>query len=209
MSQRLADYYAKKGFRGRVGFGQRPAVIVIDLAKAWTDPSFIMGTDLSDVIENVKVILRFARDKKLPIFFTTMSFNTDLSDVGENVLKKLPHLARLVKGSEWVQLHPELQQRENELLIKKQRASAFFGTMLLSQLIARKVDTLIITGCSTSGCIRATAESAHNYNFHSIVVREAVGDRSMRAHEYNLMEIDARYADVVSTERVVQYLENL
>jgi len=115
----------------------------------------------------------------------------------------------VVRGSEWVQLEPALERRSDEPLIEKQRASAFFGTSLLSQLVARGVDTTIIAGCSTSGCIRATAEGCFDNGFRAVVVREAVGDRSLSAHEANLFDIDARYADVVSLEQALDYLVSL
>lgn len=95
------------------------------------------------------------------------------------------------------------------MVIAKQRASTFFGTTLLSQLMARQVDTLIITGCSTSGCVRATSQVSHDYNLHTIIPREAVGDRSPTAHEANLFDINARMGDVVPVKDVLQYLEGL
>jgi nicotinamidase-related amidase len=208
-SESLRSFYRQRGFAGRVGFGVSPAVLVIDLAKAWTDPTSQLGSDLSSVIGATNRLLDVARRMAVPVFFTTMAFEPGLIDCGEVVMRKKPHSEILIRGSEWVKIHPALNVRPNEVLIVKQRASAFFGTTLLSQLTARRVDTLIITGCSTSGCVRATAQGAHDNNLHTIVPREAVGDRSPAAHEANLFDIDARMGDVVSIEDVVNYLEHL
>jgi maleamate amidohydrolase len=205
----LRDFYQQRGFAGRVGFGKTPAVLVIDLAKAWTDTSSPIGADLSEVIKHSKSIADAARAKGAPIFFTTMAYESDLRDCGSVVLKKKPLQKIMVKGTEWVELDPAVGAQPEDVLIVKQRASAFFGTTLLSQLIAHNVDTLIITGCSTSGCVRASASAAHDNNLHVIVPEEAVGDRSQTAHEANLFDIDARLGDVVTVADVHEYLRGL
>jgi len=138
-----------------------------------------------------------------------MAYDADLNEAPATLRAKLPSTRWLVRGSEWVQLEPALERQPDEPLIEKQRASAFFGTSLLSQLVARGVDTTIIAGCSTSGCIRATAEGCFNNGFRAVVVREAVGDRSPSAHQANLFDIDARYADVVSLDHALDYLVSL
>jgi nicotinamidase-related amidase len=203
----LTQFYAQCGFAGRVGFGERPAVLIIDLAKAWTDPSSPIGTDLDAVIAETVRILKAARRTGVPLFFTTTAFQPDLSDVGATVLKKKPLQKIMIQGTEWVALHPAMEFQDGEVLIVKQRASAFFGTTLLSQLVARSIDTLIITGCSTSGCVRASAQAAHDNNLHTIIPREAVGDRSPIAHASNLFDIDARMGDVVSVDDVLAYFD--
>lgn len=208
-NKQLLAYYTTRGWCGPVGFGERPALIVIDLARAWMDPDSKVGTDLSAVVGNVVRLLAKARLAKIPIFFTTIAYEPNLSDAGEVRRKKLQHCEEFIKGSQNVELLPQLERRPEEVLIVKQRPSAFFGTTLLSQLIGHRVDTLIITGCSTSGCIRATAESAMDNNFHVIVPREAVGDRCRSAHEANLFDINARYADVIPLQEVLEYLEKL
>jgi maleamate amidohydrolase len=207
----LHDFYTQRGFSGRVGFGERPAVLVIDLARAWTEPfpASPLGSGLSAVIQQICKILRVARQIPLPVFFTTMEFDADGRDAGAVVALKTPHIAINARGSEWNQLHPALERQPHEVLIAKQRASAFHGTTLLSQLIAQSIDTLIVTGCSTSGCIRATAQDGFDYDFHVIVPREAVGDRSPSAHEANLFDIDARLGDVLPVEHVLRHLEQV
>lgn len=205
----LKQFYEQCGFSGRVGFGERPAVLIIDLAKAWTDPASPIGSDLTSVINETVRILEVARRNDVPLFFTTTAFQADLSDCGAQVLRKKPLQRIMIQGTEWVELNPEMEFRDGDVLIVKQRASAFFGTTLLSQLVARSIDTLIITGCSTSGCVRASAQAAHDNNLHTIIPREAVGDRSPIAHASNLFDIDARMGDVVSVDEVLAYLDQV
>jgi maleamate amidohydrolase len=205
----IADQYRAAGFSGRVGFGRRPAVLVIDFARAWLDPESPLGSDLSAPLAETNRILERARSTGTPVFFTTMAFEPDLSDVGQNVMRKKNHTSVQSRGSKWVELDPSLERRPSEVLIVKQRASAFFGTPLLSQLIAHNVDTLIVTGCSTSGCIRASAQAAHDNNLRVIVPEGAVGDRNRAAHESNLVDIDARMADVVRVDEVLTYLSTV
>ncbi len=204
----LLDYYTSRGWCGRVGFGERPALLVVDLAKAWLVGKKV-GSDLTAVVDRVKELLAAARAARIPIYFSTMAYEPDLSDAGGVIDKKLRHLDEFIKGTDIVELLPELERRPNEIFFIKQRPSCFFGTPLLSQLIGQKVDTLIITGCSTSGCIRATAESAIDNNLHAIVPKEAVGDRCPSAHAANLFDINARYADVIPTSEVVDYLRGV
>jgi maleamate amidohydrolase len=204
----LREQYDAAGFGGRVGWGNRPALLVIDMAGAWTNPDEQLGSDLSGVMTAILELLPVARRRAIPIYFTTMAYGAP-EEAGDVVCRKLPHTRKMLRGSERVQLAPQLDRQPHEPLIEKPRASAFFGTNLLPMLIAAQVDTVIVTGCSTSGCIRGTCESAHNYNYHVIVPAEAVGDRSASAHEANLFDIDARYADVVPLQEVLAHLTSL
>lgn len=201
----LLKYYSDRGWCGRIGFGERPALLVVDLARAWLKGKKV-GSDLSAVVDNVKLLLTSARAAEIPIFFSTMAFEPDLSDAGAIITKKLRHFDEFIKGSDEVELLPELERRPNEIFFIKQRPSCFYGTNLLSQLIANSVDTLIVTGCSTSGCIRGTCESSIDNNLRTIVPKEAVGDRCKTAHEANLFDINARYADVIPVAEVKAYL---
>ena len=206
-NEALRLQYDHAGFAGRVGWGERPALLVIDMARAWVDPTQQLGSDLSGVLDSIVRLLSVARAAALPIYFTTMAYDSP-AEVGNVVMKKLAHLDQMRRGSDLVALAPELERRPNEPLIEKPRASAFFGTHLLDMLISERVDTLIVTGCSTSGCIRGTCESGFNYNYHVLVPREAVGDRSASAHAANLFDIDARYGDVVSLDATLQHLSS-
>jgi nicotinamidase-related amidase len=206
-NEQLLDQYEHAGFAGRVGFGKRPAVIVIDMGRAWLDTACPIGSDLSAVLDNIVRLLDVARCAGIPVFFTTMAYDPELVEVGRNVMAKVSHVSWLIRGSEWVQLSPALGRRADEPLIEKQRGSAFFGPTLMSQLVSRGIDTTVIVGCSTSGCIRATATDAHDENFRVIVPAEAVGDRSASAHAANLFDIDARYGDVMPLDAVIAELK--
>jgi maleamate amidohydrolase len=207
-NQALREQYLAAGFAGRVGWGARPAILVIDMAGAWTTPSEQIGSDLRTVVAQIKRILDVARERgDIPIFFTTMAYDAELKEIGNVVRRKTPHAELMIRGSDRVKLIPELERRPGEPLIEKPRASAFFSTNLLSMLISERVDTTIIVGCSTSGCIRATAESAFNDNFHVIVPAQAVGDRSWSAHESALFDIDARLGDVMPVDDVLAHLQ--
>ncbi|NMR19209.1 isochorismatase family protein [Cellulomonas fimi] len=205
----LREFYAGAGFAGRVGWGERPAVLVIDMAGAWTNPGAQIGTDLSAVESSIVDLLAVARAKGLPIIFTTMAWDPSFAEIGEVVRRKTPHSEKMLIGSENVALRPSLERRADEPLVNKPRASAFFGTNVEAMLTSAKVDTTIVVGCSTSGCIRATAESAFNRGYHVIVPAEAVGDRSASAHAANLFDIDARYADVEPLQDVLRTLSAL
>jgi maleamate amidohydrolase len=202
------EQYARAGFAGRVGWGERPALLVIDMAKAWVDPNQRLGSDLSGVLRSIQAILAVAREAELPIFFTTMAYGSPM-EIGSVVARKLGHLEEMKRDSDRVALVPELGRLPHKPIIEKPRASAFFGTHLLDMLISERVDTVIVTGCSTSGCIRGTCESAFNYNYHVLVPREAVGDRNADAHAANLFDIDARYADVISLSETLDHLRLL
>lgn len=205
----VRELYARAGFGGRVGWGSRPAVLVIDMAKAWVDSSEQLGSDLAHVLDSIVGLLEVARRKGLPIYFTTMAYDSAMREVGAVVLLKTPHTGHMIRGSDRVQLADVLDRRPDEPLIEKPRASAFYGTNLRAMLQSDGVDTIIVTGCSTSGCVRASAESAFNENIRVIVPAEAVGDRSPTAHEANLFDIDARYGDVVSLRETLAHLESL
>ncbi len=197
----LAEY-AAKGLAGEMGFGRRPAVLVVDLILGFTRVSSPLGYDLNAVVDATRRLLDTARSLELPIFFTTTAYNDDLSDAGVFV-RKVPSLAVLLRGSEEVELDPRLERRSQEPLIEKQYASAFFGSDLASQLALLSVDTLIICGATTSGCIRATVVDALQHGFRPIVPEDCVGDRSPEAHRANLLDIQGKYGDVIPLAEVL------
>lgn len=205
---RIRKFYRQRGFAGRVGFGRRPAVLVIDFMIGFTEPHSPLAGDLEGPLSHTLRILEVARRMAIPIFFTTVEYDASLKDTGL-FSKKVPSLKLLVTGSRLVELDPRLQRRPGEILIKKKYASAFFGTDLASLLTTHGVDTLIITGCTTSGCVRATAIDALQYGLHAIIPREAVGDRSTLPHEANLLDIDAKYGDVMRLKEVIRWLKRI
>ena len=204
MSDTLA-FYKNRGFAQRVGFGQRPALLIIDFIKAFTDLASPLASNLDAEIAATQQLLAEARRLQIPIAFTTVEYDEGFRDAGV-FIKKVPSLSVLKKGSPMVEVDDRLSPLPNEHLLVKKYASAFFGTSLASTLTAAGVDTLIITGCTTSGCVRASAVDGCQYGFRTIVVKEAVGDRAPEPHEANLFDIDAKYGDVVTLEDALDYL---
>jgi maleamate amidohydrolase len=159
-------------------------------------------------VEATRRLLDAARGKGLLAVFTTIAYEPHLVDAGVWI-RKMPGLGELVIGSEWVELDDRLGRRENEPLLPKKGASAFFGTNLASILTAERIDTVLLCGATTSGCIRATAVDLCQYGFPTLVPRECVGDRAREPHDANLFDIDAKYADVVSLDDALDYVDRL
>jgi nicotinamidase-related amidase len=206
-NEEMRQLYREAGFGGRSGWGAKPALLVIDLAGAWTAPDEQLGSDVEGVVAATTGLLEVFRAKQLPIVFTTMAYDPGLVAAGPVVTSKTPHSMLMIRGSERVQLRPELGRRDDEPLVEKPRASAFFGTNVLSMLIGQGVDTAVVVGVSTSGCIRSTCESAFNHNIRVVVPREAVGDRSHTGHQAALLDIDSRFGDVMDLEQVMAELK--
>ena len=187
----------------------RAALIVIDMLRAFTDPEMMLGSNLDIQIEGIKPLLAAAHDREIPVLFSTVIYeDADLKDAGIWAFKQ-KGVVTLKAGTDGVKVDPRLDCRETDTLLVKKYASCFFGTDLVPRLLAHRVDTLVITGCTTSGCVRATAVDACQTGFRPIVVREAVGDRSQAAHDQSLFDLDAKYADVVSLEDALKYLQNI
>ena len=175
--EHLADLHEQlsaKGFAGRVGFGARPAVLVVDLIRGFTDTACPLGSDLDVQVENTRRLLEAAREAGAVVVMSTSYYDEALDEAGLWSLK-VPNNEWLIEGSEWVQIDERLGRREGDMLLVKKYASCFFGTDLMSRLVSRGVDTLIITGCTTSGCVRASAVDACSYGLRTIVVEDAVG----------------------------------
>lgn len=204
----IEDYYRSQGMAGEVGFGSFPAVLVIDFQRGITDPTRPAGCNLDKEIEATAVLLNKARQKEVPVIFTVIGYHHTLID-GGLLLKKLPALGDNIAGSRNLKIDSRLDPRPDEPVIIKPYPSAFFATSLASSLKALSVDTLIVTGCITSGCVRATVTDSMQHGFRTIVPRECVGDRARIPHEVNLMDMAARFADVLSLEVVLDYLGTL
>lgn len=206
--QDLHEDYTRAGFGGRLGFGQRSALIVVDVVRAYLDPDSPFYAGVEDTVAAVARVIVAAREAGVPVLFTRVVYTSGGADGGVFV-RKLPALLAYETGSEVGEIVAEVAPRDGEVVIVKQYASAFFGTSLATTLTALGVDTLIITGLTTSGCIRATAVDAISSGFVPVVVREAVGDRDVRPHEANLFDLEAKYADVVSEQEVLDYLASI
>jgi maleamate amidohydrolase len=197
-------YYKERGiFQGKFGFGQSPALVIIDMAYGWTDPAYAGGSARLDAaVEAIRQLLPAARAKGVPIIYTTSPADQ------ETPFKSAADFSPAFR--KWDRRACEIDERvapaPGEYILYKEHASAFAGTPLIGHLVKHRVDTLLITGCSTSACVRATATDAKSNHLRPIIVREAVQDRSEVAHEWTLFDIQARFADVVGLDEALAYL---
>ena len=194
--------YRRQGLGGPVGFGDRPALLVVDFTNAFADPARFGGGNIAEAIANTRPVLEAARRAGLPVAFTRVVYASDGSDAGV-FTQKAPGLLDLTEEAEGSQIVAELTPEPGEHVIRKTQPSAFFGTDLAPWLLGRGADTLVVTGATTSGCVRASVVDAMSYNLRAVVVRDCVGDRALGPHEANLFDMEQKYADlVVATEAV-------
>lgn len=190
--------------RKTLGLGRRPALILVDMINGFTDPACPLGSDCQEVVQaNARLLKRF-RELSLPVFFTTVIYRDESQ--ARVFRSRLPALNVLEPGSRWVEVDPALTPRDGEALIEKQWASAFYATDLAEQLRAAGADSLVVTGLTTSGCVRATVVDGLQYDYPVVVPRQAVGDRNADAHAANLHDMNAKYADVLDLEEVLERL---
>lgn len=192
----------------RVGFGQRPALLMIDFMQGYTTkgaPLFAPG--VVDAVEHSVELLAAARAQGIPVIHTNIRYHPEHFADGGMWVKKAPVMKDMVEGNPLAEFCPEVVPLPAEVVLSKQYASAFFATSLAPMLQALGIDTLIMAGCSTSGCVRATAVDAVQHGFRGIVVRECVGDRHQAPHDANLFDIDNKYGDVLSKDEVLNYLQ--
>ena len=202
-----AEFFEQRGFGQKLGFGLRPALLIVDMVKAFTNPDMPLGADLESQIAAIQSLLKSAHDQRTPVIFSTVAYEDENFRDAGIFGRKQKGSRTLRAGTESVEVDPRLDFRKSDSLLAKKYASCFFGTDLVSRLLNHQVDTLIITGCTTSGCVRASAVDACQIGFRPMVVREAVGDRSQSAHEQSLFDLNAKYADVVSLEETLQYFQ--
>ena len=205
---------ADKNYAGvwdsRLGFGEKAAIIVIDLLQGYTtEGSPLYAPGVVACVKEMPEFLDLAREKGVPIIHTRVLYTTPNYEDGGVWIKKAPVLRDLVAGNPYAEFCEGVVPQEGEPVIVKQYASAFFGTSLVATLNGLGVDTLIITGCTTSGCIRATAVDAVQHGFRPICPRELIGDRHEGPHEANLFDINAKYGDVITKAEVMEYLNGL
>ena len=196
-------FFIERGFGQEIGFGKKPAVLVVDMLNAFTNENLPLGTNQEPQIEVINKVLGVARNNKIPIFFITIYYDDkDLADAGI-WFKKMKGLETLRANTYEVEIDSRIIRNPEEPIIRKKFASAFFGTDLLTRLIIKQIDTLILMGCTTSGCIRASAVDAIQYGFRPIVIEDAVMDRSVNAHKQSLFDMQAKYADVLNHPEVI------
>lgn len=203
------DFFAERGFGRQLEFGQRPALLVVDLMNAFTDPSYDLGADLDAEVEAVNELQAAAERSGVPVVFVYSAYDESDLDGGVLWIQKQGGADVLRTGSAAVAIDERLSPGEHATRLRKKAASAFFGTDLAAQLTARGVDSVVLTGCTTSGCVRASAVDAVQHGFVPIVPREAVGDRDQEAHEASLFDLEMKYAEVVDLELAVDYLESV
>lgn len=203
-----ADVYRRQGFGQKIGRGKHPALVVVDFVNGFLDPSIFGGGNIAEAAQQTTMLLQSARSSGLPIAFTRIVYAEDGSDAGV-WCEKAPRLKLLTESSAASQVVDILAPLAGEMIIRKTQASAFFGTDLSSYLTYKGVDSVIVAGCTTSGCVRATVVDAISYNFRPIVVADCVGDRATGPHEANLFDIGQKYADLVELNEALEWLSAL
>ncbi|MBK8629564.1 MAG: isochorismatase family protein [Sphingomonadales bacterium] len=202
----LANY--QRAYGTRVGFGTKPALILIDFCQAYFEPGNVLHADVEDALASALRVRAAARAAGVPVILTNVVYHPQALDGGRFYEKAAP-LKNFLKGSPMGAFATGLEPFEDELVVSKQYPSAFFGTSLASTLTAMGRDSVILTGLTTSGCVRATCVDAMSHGFRTAVVAEACGDRHAAPHEANLFDMNAKYADVVSEAEVVAFLKGL
>ena len=186
------------------GMGQRPALIVVDVVVGFTDPACPLGSEADDVVQaNIELMNAF-HQAQMPVVLTTVVYHNE--EQASVFRARVPALNLLTPDSQWVQFDPRLPIVETDLQLEKRHASSFHGTDLDNWLRTNQIDTVVVTGLTTSGCVRATAVDGLQNNYRVLVPREACGDRDEQAHEANLYDLNAKYADVVSLREVLNSL---
>ena len=205
----LTSDYSAAGFGNRLGWGRQPALLVIDFVRAYLDPSSPLFAGVEPARAAAARLLSAARDSGIPIFHTNVAYSPGGAD-GGIFFRKVKSLSCFERGRhpEWSAFATGLDPEPGEIVVTKQYASAFFGTSLASTLTALGVDSLLIAGLSTSGCVRASALDACQHGFIPLVVRDAVGDRDPRVHESNLFDLNAKYADVIGLDECLSHLSS-
>lgn len=203
-----ASDYAASGFGRRLGFGSRPALLVIDFVDAYLVPGSPLYAGVEKQLESATRVLEAARAAGIPVLYTVVELESGPTGGGV-FARKAAGLELLAKGSPLGAIAEPLTPQPGEPIIAKKYASSFFGTSLSTDLTVLGCDSVLLTGLSTSGCVRATAVDACQHGFIPLVVREAVGDRRPEPHDAALFDLDAKYADVVGEAEVLEYLTSL
>lgn len=200
--------YQRQGFGAGVHLGSRPALVIVDFVVGFTDPEHFGGGNIDEAVQATVPLLDFARHQNWPVAHTRVVYSEDRSDAGA-FTAKVPSLLKLTELSPLSQIVPALTPQAGELVIRKRQASAFFATELAGWLAYRGVNTVLLTGCTTSGCIRASAVDSVSHNFPTIVVKDCVGDRALGPHEANLFDIEQKYAGLMTAQEVMAHYSNL
>lgn len=196
--------YEQQGFAQNSGIGERPAIVTVDFSNGFNDPAHFGGGNIDAAIKKTVTLLAHGRERQWPIAHTRVVYADNGADAGVFTWK-VPALAKLTEDNPLGHIVPELNVRDDEFIVRKTQASAFFGTDFLPWLTRHGIDTLFVTGCTTSGCVRATVVDAVSNNLRTIVVSDCVGDRAMGPHEANLFDMGQKYADLMTCEQVIDH----
>jgi len=197
--------YRAQGFGGKVGIGRRPALCVVDFVNGFVDPTIFGGGNIARAVANTVALLGAARRCGLPVAFSRVVYAEDGSDACAFV-RKVPALAQLTEHAPAGQIVADLAPLPGETILRKTQPSAFFATGYAESLRRQGVDTVIVAGCTTSGCVRATVVDAMSHDFRTIVARDCVGDRSLAAHDANLFDMEQKYADLLDADAIMASL---
>jgi maleamate amidohydrolase len=199
------DIYKSQSFGNRIGFGQRAALVIVDFTVGFNDPALFGGGNIDAAIKRTVALLAFFRERRMPVAHTRVVYADDGSDAGTFAMKA-PRLLMLTEHHPAAQIVPQLTPVAGELVVRKTQASGFFGTGLAPWLTRQGADTVVIAGCTTSGCVRATVVDSTSLNFRTIVARDCVGDRAHGPHEANLFDMGQKYADLLDRDEIVAAL---
>jgi maleamate amidohydrolase len=202
------DVYARQGFGNASGWGRRPALLIVDFTNGFHDPEKFGGGNIVPAMERTVDLLALCRRLGVPVAFTRVVYADDGADAGVFCLKA-PSLLTLTEDNPDSHIVPQLAPEPGEYVVRKQQPSAFFGTGLQSWLTHRGVDTIIHTGCTTSGCVRASVIDGLSHNYRNVVVTDCVGDRALGPHEANLFDMGQKYADLMDCAEVSSVLEQI
>ena len=205
MVTNLGADYAAAGFGGKLAFGVQPALLIVDVVMAYLDPGSPLYAGAEAALAANERLAAAARTAGVPVIFTNVTYVPGGLD-GGMFYRKVPALKTFVRGSRWGAFPPSLQPLATDMLVSKQYPSAFFGTSLASTLTSLGIDTLLIAGFSTSGCVRASAVDALQYGFAPFVVSDACADRHPDPHAANLFDLQAKYAEVITCDDAVARL---
>lgn len=202
------EAYKRGKFGGNVGFGERPAVVVVDLQKGFTMPDAVAGGDMTKEVLATAKITTAGKAKNVRAFYTRVGYNRDGSDLGV-FGHKVGILKEFTRDSVLYEMDERLQIADNGIVLEKHWPSAFFGTHLNQMLIPMGIDTVIVTGCTTAGCVYATVIDSCSYGYRTIVVSDAVADRSSETHNMFLWNMGQKYADIMTSDQVVQEIAKI
>lgn len=202
------DVYKKQGFGNSSGWGERPALLIVDFVNGFANPEEFGGGNIAEAIANTKILLAACRAQKIPVAHTRVVYADDGADHGVFAMKA-PSLKKLTEDAFASQIVDDLNPVDSEYIVRKTQASPFYGTSLDGWLQMNAIDTIMVTGCTTSGCVRAAVIDSVSRNFRTIVVKDGVGDRALGPHEANLFDMEQKYADLHTTEDVIARLSGV